>query len=80
MLGQRLHREIAQGRDCIGDGSLCQGEKYKEHRTVPCVTGKEFIGNDVYIYGYNDLGNITSIKKATRSGSVTSTSYTGADD
>ncbi len=40
---------------------------------------KEFIGNDVYIYDYDVLGNITSIKKATRSGdTANSTSYTGA--
>ncbi len=45
---------------------------------------KEFIGNDVYIYGYDVLGNITSIKKAVRKSTDPTSSdfksYTGTTD
>ena len=34
---------------------------------------EEYIGDDVYIYGYDVLGNITSIKKSTRSATGTGT-------
>ena len=41
---------------------------------------EEYIGNDVYIYGYDVLGNITSIKTATRSGTANETSHSTAQD
>ena len=42
---------------------------------------EEYIGNDVYIYGYDVLGYITSIKTATRSGDrANSTNHTTATD
>ena len=41
---------------------------------------EEYIGNDVYIYGYDVLGNITSIKTATRSGTANETSHSEAQD
>ena len=41
---------------------------------------EEYIGNDVYIYGYDVLGNITSIKTATRSGAATATTHTTAQN
>jgi len=41
---------------------------------------KEFIGNDAYGYRYDALGNITSIRKATRTGADNSTTHTSAVD
>ena len=42
---------------------------------------EEYIGNDVYLYGYDVLGNITSIKKAERTTAGSNeTSHTTAQD
>ncbi len=37
--------------------------------------GKEFIGKNVFLYQYDKLGNITSIRKAQRTGSGSSTEF-----
>ena len=60
----------------VSDRNAANESKYRTTQIA-----EEYIGNDVYIYGYDVLENITSIKKATRNTAGSNeTSHTTAQD